>query len=303
MATPKPPTLGFDPELLPSGTFWLPRPSLAACLRGAMARSTVGASLSDVQRISYFPASPLCSLSWWFEGSGYVLEPGPQGQHVTLDGPRRSMPGRWVLTGPYTRPGASWCPGPAHAMMVLLLPDALHLLTGLEPSELIDQYVDASTVLPPDWLAMCQSVQDAPDDAQRLTLLEDFLEPRWQACRPALPMQAQRYTDWVTHLAQRAAISGAGRSVRQLERRVKRWAGLPLRELRGMARSEQAFFDVMAAQVENGSVPWADIAADNGYADQSHLCRISRRITGFSPEVLREGIEKEEAFWAYRIWM
>jgi AraC-like DNA-binding protein len=84
---------------------------------------------------------------------------------------------------------------------------------------------------------------------------------------------------------------------------VKRWAGLPLRELRGMARSEQAFFDAVVAKAQTGSIRWADVAADNGYADQSHLCRATRRITGFSPETLREGIEREEAFWAYRLWM
>lgn len=302
MATPKTTKLDFDPGLIPSGTLWLPRASLSACVRGAMVRSTLGHSLNDAQRINHFPASPLCSLSWWFEGSSYALAPAQPGQPVSLDGPRLPMPGRWVLTGPHTRPGASWCPGPVHAMMVMLMPDALHLLTELEPSEMIDRFVDASTVLPPDWLAMCQRVQEASDDAQRLALLEDFLEPRWQACRPALPLQAQRYTDWALHLAQRAALSGPGRSLRQLERRIKRWAGLPLRELRGMGRAEQAFFDVVAQQAQ-GTLSWAQVAADNGYADQSHLCRVTRRITGFSPEALREGIEKEEPFWAYRIWM
>ena len=48
--------------------------------------------------------------------------------------------------------------------------------------------------------------------------------------------------------------------------------------------------------------PGADIAADEGYADQSHLCRVSRRITGFSPEALRVRIAEDEAFWAYRLW-
>jgi hypothetical protein len=33
------------------------------------------------------------------------------------------------------------------------------------------------------------------------------------------------------------------------------------------------------------------------------LCRTVRRITGFSPETLRQGIQSEESFWAYRAWM
>jgi AraC-like DNA-binding protein len=217
--------------------------------------------------------------------------------------PQRPMPGRWVLGGPQTRPTSSWCPGPVHGMMVMFMPDALHAMTGLEPAGVADRFVDAAAVLPPDWIAMCERVQDAPGDAQRLAVLEDFLEPRWLACRSDGPLRVHRYTDWVTHLAQRAAVSGPGRSLRQLERRVKRWAGLPLRELRGMARSEQAFFDAVAAHGQDGGIRWAELAVDNGYADQSHMCRVSRRITGFSPEALRAGIENEEPFWAYRLWM
>jgi AraC-like DNA-binding protein len=302
MATPLISSHAFDSGLLPSGTLWQPRASLAACIRATMARSTLGVSLSDEQRINHFPATPLCSLSWWFEGSSFQLLPGQAGTPCALTSPRVAMPGRWVLAGPQTRFGASWCPGPVHAMMVLFMPDALHLMTGLEPAVLTDRFVDATTVLPPEWLPMCQQVQDASDDAQRMALLEDFLEPRWQACRPALPLQGHRYADWAMHLAQRAATSGPGRSLRQLERRIKRWAGLPLRELRGMGRSEQAFFRGVQAQTE-GTLHWAHIAADSGYADQSHLCRETRRITGFSPETLRDGIERHEGFWAYRLWM
>ena len=303
MATPTSATPDFDPRLLPSGALWLPRASLSACLRGVMVRSTVGAELDDTQRLNHFPATPLCSLSWWFTGYSLMLEPSRPGQMGQPTDPKRALAGPWVFSGPHMRPMSSWCPGPVHGMMAMFLPDALHALTGLEPAQFTDQLVDAATVLPPDWLAMCQQVQEAADDTQRMALLEDFLDARWQQCRPERPMQAHRYGDWVTGLAQRAAVSAPGRSLRQVERRIKRWAGLPLRELRGLARSEQAFFDAIAAQVQTGDIRWADVAADNGFADQSHLCRVTRRVTGFSPEALREGIAREEAFWPYRIWM
>jgi AraC-like DNA-binding protein len=32
---------------------------------------------------------------------------------------------------------------------------------------------------------------------------------------------------------------------------------------------------------------WADIAAEADYADQSHLCREARRLSGISPQELR----------------
>ena len=62
--------------------------------------------------------------------------------------------------------------------------------------------VDAQTVLPPDWIAMCEAVQHQPGDAARMDCLEAFLEPRWQACRPAQALQVQR-------VMQRSGLSAA----------------------------------------------------------------------------------------------
>jgi AraC-like DNA-binding protein len=303
MATLVPPVRNHPTNLIASGQLWLPRASLTACLRATMVRNTVGHQLSDEQRINRFPASPLCSLTWWFEGRTATMVASQPGRMAELGAPLEALPGRWVLGGPQTRPCSSWSSGPVYGMMVIFLPDALHLLTGLEPSTLTNRFVDAESVLPPDWIDMCDAVQRQPSDADRLACLEAFLEPRWQACRPALPLQANRYADWAAYLAQRAAVSGPGRSLRQLERRIKQWAGLPMRELRGLGRAEQAFFAAVTANLDEGHVNWADLAADAGYADQPHLCREARRITGFSPQALYEGIQTQEAFWAYRIWV
>ncbi len=302
MAIPIQPSAAFDPSLLPSGILWQPRASLTACLRGSIVRSTLGAVLQDDQRLNHFPATPLCGLSWWFEGSSIALDTSPGKPCDPLSSGQTPMPGQWVLSGPQTRSTVSWSPQPTHAMMVMFMPDALHLLTGITPADLTDRLVDARAVFPAEWLDMCQRVQTATDDAQRMQLLEDFLEPRWQACRPRLPLQYHRYADWAVHLALRAAASAPGRSLRQLERRIKRWTGLPLRELQVMGRAEKAFFATIEAHAQ-GRLAWAQIAADAGYADQSHLSRITRRYTGHSPEALREGIQRHESFWVYRLWM
>lgn len=96
-------------------------------------------------------------------------------------------------------PRASPCPGvrcwagrthsnvfvvsrPVHGMMVLLMPDSFHQLTGLAPEALTNRIVDAEAVLPPDWLPMLHDVQAAPDDATSLAPLDAFLAT---AGRPA----------------------------------------------------------------------------------------------------------------------
>ena len=139
------------------------------------------------------------------------------------------------------------------------------------------------------------------DDA-RVEYLQDILEPLWQDARPNLPLLLHHYQDWAQALALRAATSLPGRSLRQVERRIKQWAGLPMRELRGFGRAEQAFFKGLEGR-ESGIKPhWAELAESSGYADQSHMCRETRRITGFTPDNLYRRIAEDEAFWSYRLW-
>lgn len=273
---------------------WLPPLRLSGCLRGAMLRDTRGRVLSETERDNYFPATPLVSLIFWLEGSSeWRTAPGfalPQGE--PFESPL-------MLAGPFTLPSTTQNPGPIHAIKLLFLPDAFAALTGIAPGNHVNQVVDARAVLPPDWNAWAATLPALSDDAARLASIEAFLSARWQATpRPAV----ERYAAWSQALAVRAATSAAGRSLRQAERRVKAWAGVPMRELRAVSRAEALFLAVCAAEPQ-GSVPWAELAADHDYADQAHLCRETRRLAGFSPELLRQKMFSEEAFWAYRLWM
>jgi AraC-like DNA-binding protein len=296
-----PNTTSLPPVSCAHTRLWLPRLALAGCVRAALLRNTIGVDLSEAQRYNHFPASPLVSLSWWFSGSSDLLDAGvPASAHS----PRRPCPGRFVIGGPFTRPGISHNPGPVHAMMLLMQPDALHALTGIDPQAHINRVSDATPLLPAPWLAMCEAVQLAGDDDSRFALIEAYLLPLWRAVQNAQASnhnQSLSYADWAQGLALRAATSSTGRSLRQVERRIRQWAGLPMRELRALSRAEKAFFQTLMA-AEEGPVNWAAVADAGGYADQSHLCRESRRFTGFSPQQLRLRIENDESFWAYRVW-
>ncbi len=276
---------------------WLPRRALASCLRAVMSRDTRGVALGDDQRYSHFPVTPTCSITWYFHGDCELLAPGCPAQ---ADSSRAPL-GRVTFGGPLTHPLVTWNPGPMHAMVVLLMPDALTQMTGIDPSAYLDRAVPVEAVLDESWLELCRAVDAAADDAQRIGLIEEFLAPRWQQARPECALTGRLFADWSRSLALRAATSGFGRSLRQAERRIKQWTGQPLRELRGIGRSEQAFFDAVVG-VKAGEVNWSEIAGNNGYADQSHLCRQTRRITGFAPENLRRRIATEESFWSYRLW-
>ena len=76
--------------------------------------------------------------------------------------------------------------------------------------------------------------------------------------------------------------------------------GWSAQALKGLARAEDAL--LLAAHSRQPRVNWAGIAAEAGYADQSHLCREFRRYTGFSPQQLWRGVPKEDDLWVYKAW-
>jgi methylphosphotriester-DNA--protein-cysteine methyltransferase len=185
-------------------------------------------------------------------------------------------------------------------LMVMFPPQALHALSGLDLSACVDQLQPVGKALGPEWGAMADAVLAATEDAARIRILEEFLEPRWQSVRAADGALAQA-GDWLQHLAMQAAVGGIGRGVRNMERRIKAWAGQPMRKLRRMQRSEESFFRARDA-IASGDVSWADLASRAGYSDQAHFCRETREITGHSPAELARVSDDDETYWIYRVW-
>lgn len=286
------------PTPLAASRLWLPKLSLSSCVFSVFSRDTTGAVLSDDQRYSHFPSVPACCLIWVLDGELQMLEPGAKPRSSSH---RTGLPDRFTLTGPFNQPRVAWSPGQARVLVLMLLPDAFHAMTGVEPAAYVNRHVPASEVLGDEWVALGHAVADAADDAQRVAIIERFLDPLWARRRPHDSFHGKLIKDWSQGLATRAATSGLGRSLRQAERRIKQWTGQPMRDLRGVGRLERVMFDVLAA-MESGEVNWADVAVGGGYADQAHLCRQTRQLTGFSPEELQRRILNDESLWFYRLW-
>jgi hypothetical protein len=47
----------------------------------------------------------------------------------------------------------------------------------------------------------------------------------------------------------------------------------------------------------------AALAHDGGFADQAHMIRATRRITGFTPAEFARRFSEDESFWLYRLWV
>ena len=271
-----------------------PRVALASCVRAWVLRSTMDAApLAAAERLNRFPATPFCAITWMIDGSAQLVLPA-------IDG-AAAFPGDAVFSGPRTQPCITANPGPVHTLSVLFFADALHRLTGIDMSTQIDNMAPMAAVLGDDWTQLAPLLLAASDDAARIAAIEDWLEPRWRAVRGTDSPIWAPVRDWMHALALRAATAGAGRSARMAERRVRTWAGHPLRTLRRLGRVEESMMAALHAE-RAGQMSLSDVAARGGYADQAHLSREARELIGASPRELLRLIQTDESYWLYRIW-
>lgn len=204
---------------------------------------------------------------------------------------------RLILSGPQRSPSASWSPGPVHALSVGIYPEVFRRLIGQPVEAFLDRHLRLETVVPPALFQACQSVLNAGDRAP-FDLLEEQIKPLWR--EPGWASPAPYIGDWVRSVATRTAHSSTGRSLRQWQRLVRDWTGQSYRDLQLFIRVEEAF--VRRIAVCDGTVPdLAAIAADTGFADQSHMGRQIRQVTGLSPAHFGERLANDESFWYYRL--
>ncbi|MFZ2988216.1 helix-turn-helix domain-containing protein [Ideonella sp.] len=277
----------------------LPPPALQGAIEALIFRDTRGLPLTDAQRLSHFPASPLVCLSW-YQGmdAGLIRGPGrprwrPFGCQVTLSGSQ-------------SQPVTSWAPTTGRGGMVCLTSDAARALFGIDPAVALDRFLPASSALGAEWQPLCQALARAPDDAATVAALLQHLAPRWQALQgrasPA-PSLGQLGRHWVDRLALQAHDWARTHSTRQVERRIKAYSGRSLREWRALVQTEGAFVAARARHEAGLPPAWAELAQDTGFADQAHLVRAARRITGFAPGEFAQRFEHDESFWIYRLWV
>jgi AraC-like DNA-binding protein len=78
---------------------------------------------------------------------------------------------------------------------------------------------------------------------------------------------------------------GVGLSERQLRRRFEREVGLSMKRLGRIVRFQRLLDEVRQRQRRCGALSpnWASMALDFGYADQAHLIRESRALSGVTP--------------------
>lgn len=279
---------------------YLAPPALQGALVAIISRDTRDLALTSAQRLSHFPASPLVCLSW-FQGldAGLVESTG--------NGPRwQSFGASVVISGSQSQPTVSWAPTTGRGGMVCFTADVAQTLLGIDLAAVHDRFVPAHAMLGAAWRPFLDALRDAPDDAATLAVLEQHLAPRWQSLqgRTSLtPSLRQIGRHWVERMAWQAHAWRGTHSLRQVERRIKSFSGRSLREWQSLVKTEGLFFAARARHEAGLPFDWAGLAHDEGFADQAHLSRTAKRMTGFSPSEFAQRFVEDESFWLYRLWV
>lgn len=272
-----------------------PNYALASCVRAYVTRSTLGVPLQSDERRNFYPASLACAISWTLHGQTELVRVGDQMFNAMAPSPV-------MFTGPHLLPCETRNPGPVQFFLLLLMPDAFHALTGVHLLTHTNQHRPLNEVLGEDWQAMAESVLTASDDAQRIRLIEEFLLPRWKVARPRnWAPGSNTVTDWAHSLEMRYVTSSMGRSLRQVERRIKQWTGQTHRQLHRLARGEETFLQARKSK-QLSALVWSDVAVDSGFSDQSHFCREFRKLTGLRPEQVMQHMDTDERLWIFKTW-
>ncbi|HWH95090.1 MAG TPA: DUF6597 domain-containing transcriptional factor [Baekduia sp.] len=211
--------------------------------------------------------------------------PPPEGRRLLPDG-RVNMV--WIadvgvrVAGPASR---FMRPLPLERMLafgVRFHPGAAPSLLRADASELVDAHVGLDAIDPRLARRIDQRLSEAPDPRAALVALADELTRVLDgapAPDPAVRAAIRVLDDAKTTVADAAARTYL--SERELQRRFVRDVGYAPKTLQRVLR-----FQRFMGQLHLPRVELAGAAALAGYADQSHLSREARRLTGLSPRQL-----------------
>lgn len=287
----------------PIEAFMLPPAQLAGAVVGSLIRDTSHLELTAAQRLSHFPASPLVTISWFSGLDVGLIEHGvgaPEWQR--LGSPV-------VIAGSQSRPRTSWAPTTGKGVVVCFTADVALTLFGLDLAALHDRFVPAHEVLDARWHPFLDAVMKQLDNSsceEAVRCMEQALTPLWKTRmgqQGLAPTLAQLGRHWVGRLAWQAHEWRRSLSPRQVERRVKEYSGRSMREWQALVKTEGLFFKARQRHEQGLPMDWAGLALEEGFSDQAHLSRTSKRITGFSPSEFAQRYQEDESFWMYRLWV
>lgn len=188
-----------------------------------------------------------------------------------------------VVCGLHTRPALIDARAPMDGVQYALTPLGSRAVLGVTASELHDRPVELAEVLGPAAADVVDQLHEARTWAERFAVVDRALVGHLEESVPPVPAEVLEAWRLILTGQGRLPVSAlaahVGWSRRHLSERLRRATGLSPKQLSRVARFEAA------RALLTGHVPpaLARTAALTGYADQSHLDREWRALTGCSP--------------------
>jgi AraC-like DNA-binding protein len=185
------------------------------------------------------------------------------------------------LIGPHDRPVINEPTGETHAIGIVTTSIGCEAVFGVRPADIRGRVVDLVAAWAPS-ASLRERLLDPADPVVALDLVADVLvrtvrrtaDPTIDRCARAVALLEADPTRAIADIAAELRVSHT-----RLDREFTRVVGLSPRVLARLLRMRR----LLEAIDVRGAVPWADLAADYGWFDQSHLIRDFRRHTGVSP--------------------
>jgi AraC-like DNA-binding protein len=187
-----------------------------------------------------------------------------------------------VLAGAHDRVWVAEGPCSPTYLELRLAPLGAYRLLGLPMDALTGQLVDLTDVLGTGSRRLADQLRDTPSWRQRFGLLDAYLLRQAQHGPDPSPEVAwawRRLTATGGTLPIRRLAGEVGWSHKHLITRFKQQIGLPPKTAARLIR----FGAVWRRLATRPPARWDAIAADSGYADQSHLIREFHQFTGATP--------------------
>jgi AraC-like DNA-binding protein len=208
--------------------------------------------------------------------------------NVVLDGGRLTVHGVGRDRFTYTYRGVGGVFG------IKFRPGGFQPFLGRPLADITDAVLPAEKLWGPPAAALAERMAAASGVDQRVALVEEFLRERWPAPDPQVQV-VQRIVAALLHDRTIARVDDATEifniNPRTLQRLFQRYVGVsPKWVLRRYRLHEAA-----AALAREQHRPWAEVAADLGYFDQSHFIRDFTAAIGMTPVAYAQACRRMEA--------
>lgn len=269
---------------------WPPAARWSEHLCMLVMRDTRGCELVEHEQLNRFPANAYCCITWMLAGRSLLVAQGGSERNQVL--PRN------FVHGCQTRPCESRNLGDRHSFTAVFYPDAFHALFGIDVGSIQNAFVDASQALPDHGRRLVEAVADTSSDDERRGIIDAFLAEHAIGLGTTPWMRLRRMG---VNIGLRVAGGLLGVGPRQAQRLARREGGMNVPTLSRLWRGERSLRRVRELVGRGQAIDWAAHAVDTGYADQSHLVRECKEISGRTPAQIAHQARHDEADWFYRL--